>query len=114
MQKIIRIIIIFIPAIFFGQTLEIKDTTNEYIEHIIKVWDIDKQRIVYISYKSSLEGLSTILHNSILSFVKENYSTSAEILDGKREIDSQACGLALNNLEIENIKKNLKLGNDYT
>lgn|SRR5690606_23740129 len=114
MQKIIGIIIVFFPTIIFGQALEIKDTPNEYIEHIVKVWDIDKQRIVYISNQSTLEELSTILHNSILSFVKGNYSTSAEILDGKREIDPQACGLALNNLEIENIKKNLKLGNDYT
>lgn len=114
MNNYFKIIILLFPFILFGQGVEITGTPSQYVEHISEVWKVDKDRIVYISDESTLDDLSTTLHNSILSFAKGKLSTSAEILDGKRALDPDACGLALNNLNIENVTNHLKTGNDYT
>lgn len=113
-MKTIKIILLLFPTILLGQGIQIKDTPEEYVNHIVKVWEVDKDKIVYVSAETSLLKLASILHSSVLSFVKGELSTSAEILDGRREIDKDACGLTLNNLELDNVKQHLKKGNDYT
>lgn len=114
MKTFISFFLLLSPFFFYGQPKEINETPKQYLEHITNTWDVDPNKVVYISDKTSLEDLSSIMHNSVLSFVKGENSTSAEILDGKRIVDPNACGLALNNLELENVLKHLKEGNDYT
>lgn len=114
MNKILQSILLIFPVLVFGQGMAINDTPKEYIDHIVNVWEVDSNNIVYISDETSLLKLAGILHNSVLSFAEGELSTSAEILDGKREVDKDVCGLALNNLDLKNIQKHLKKGNDYT
>ena len=109
-----KIVFLLFPIVLFAQGPKFDDTPKEYVNHIVNLWDVDSDKIVYITDKTTLSDLSSIMHNSILSFVKGKQSTSAEILDGRRQVDSTACGLALNNLELDNVKKHLKEGKDYT
>ncbi|WP_413514140.1 hypothetical protein [Myroides odoratus] len=114
MSKIFKIIIFLFPFIVFGQGMEIKDTPKEYIDHIVNIWEVDSNKIIYISNETSLFKLASNFHESVLSFVEGKLSTSAEILDGRRKWNKKVCGLALNNLDIENVRKHLRKGNDYT
>lgn len=114
MNKVLKIIVFLFPVILFGQGMEIKDTPKEYIDHIVDIWEVDSNNIVYISDETSLFQLASVLHESVLSFVEGKLSTSAEILDGRRKLNKKVCGLALNNLDIDNVKKHLRKGHDYT
>ncbi len=113
MGNFLKILLFFYPIISFSQSVEITDTPQEYIQHISKVWDVDQNKIVYITNQSTLDDLASVIHNSVLTFVAGELSTSAEILDGRRIVNPKQCGLALNNLDLENIKKHLQKGNDY-
>ena len=114
MNLFFKIIVLLFPAILLGQGAEIKETPEEYLNHIVETWNVDSNKIVYISNETSMVDLAQNLHNSVLSFTKGELSTSAEILDGRREVDESVCGLALNNLNVENVEENLKDGKDYT
>ncbi|WP_430613398.1 hypothetical protein [Flavobacterium sp. JP2137] len=114
MNKVLKIIIFLFPIILFGQGMEIKDTPKEYVDHIVNIWEVDSSKIVYISKETSLFKLASVFHESVLAFVAGNLSTSAEILDGRRKWNKKVCGLALNNLDIENVKKHLRKGHDYS
>lgn len=107
------LILLLFPVTMLAQDIEIKDTPQEYIEHVAKTWSVNKENIVYVTNKTTLTDLASVIHTSLLSFVKGELSTAAEILDGRRTIDPAACGLPVNNLDIENVKKHLKTGNDY-
>lgn len=114
MSRIFKIIVLLFPVVLFGQGMEIKDTPKEYVDHIVNVWEVDSDKIVYISDETSIFKLASVFHNSILTFAEGKLSTSAEILDGKRKLNKKTCGLALNNLDPENVKKHLRKGHDYT
>lgn len=113
MNKFLKIITVLFPMVLFGQGMEIKDTPKEYVDHIVNIWEVDSNKIVYISDETSLFKLASVFHESVLSFVEGKLSTSAEILDGRRKWNKKVCGLALNNLDVENVKKHLRKGHDY-
>lgn len=114
MINIFQLFALLMPAFFYAQPFEINENPEQYMQHIVSSWQVDPQKIVYITNETDLEDLATVMHNSVLAFVQKEQSTSAEILDGKREKDPDACGLALNNLELQNVYQHLKNGNDYT
>lgn len=92
MNLFFKIIMLLFPAILLGQGAEIKETPDEYLNHIVEKWNVDSNKIVYISNQTSMVDLAQNLHNSVLSFTKGELSTSAEILDGRREVDESVCG----------------------
>ena len=87
MGNFLKILLFFYPIISFSQSVEITDTPQEYIQHISKVWDVDQNKIVYITNQSTLDDLASVIHNSVLTFVAGELSTSAEILDGRRIVN---------------------------
>lgn len=114
MNQFLKIIIFLFPVFLFGQGMEIKDTPKEYVDHLVNIWEVDANKIVYISNETSIFKLASVFHESVLSFVEGKLSTSAEILDGRRKWNKKVCGLALNNLDIQNVKKHLRKGHDYS
>ncbi|MGG5508032.1 MULTISPECIES: hypothetical protein [unclassified Myroides] len=129
MKKWLTLVAFACPLLFFGQT-EIPQgeqaialsqlgvsldhiTPKEYEDHIVETWRVDRNKIVYVTTEMSLFKLASSLHGSMLSFAEGQKSTSAEILDGRRMNDKKACGIALNNLDLDNVKKHLKKGKNY-
>ncbi|MBB1140748.1 hypothetical protein [Myroides sp. WP-1] len=129
MRKWLTLVACACPLLFFGQTempqgeqtialsqlgVSLDNITpKEYEDHIVQTWNIDRNKIVYVTTEMSLFRLASSLHGSMLSFAEGQKSTSAEILDGRKMNDKKACGIALNNLDLDNVKKHLKKGKNY-
>lgn len=118
MRKWFFLVVCFFPLVSLAQMgMEINSTPQEYVDHIVTTWGIDKDKIVYVTDETSLFKLSRNIQGSLLSFAQGALSTSADLLDGKVKESGKrkksACGLSLNNLDIDNIKKKLKKGKNY-
>lgn len=93
---------------------EINDSPEEYIEHISTTWALEKNKVVYISNEDNMLNLMNNFHNSVFVFVKDNLSTSADIINEKDKPEADVCGLSLGNLDVKHINESLKDGKDYT
>ncbi|MDM1407070.1 hypothetical protein [Myroides sp. DF42-4-2] len=120
MLKRLFLVVCLFPMISVAQKgigVEINSTPQEYVEHIVATWGVDKDKIVYITDETSLFKLSRSIQGSLLSFTQGPLSTSADILNGKvteaGKRKKSTCGLSLNNLDIDHIKKYLKKGKNY-
>lgn len=122
MRKWLFLVVCFFPMLSFAQMeiglgMEINSTPAEYVDHIVKTWGVDKDKIVYVTDETSLFKLSRNMQESLLSFTEGKLSTSADLLNGKIKASGKrkksACGLSLNNLDIANIKKHLRKGKNY-
>ena len=120
MLKRLFLVVCLFPLISVAQKgigVEINSTPQEYVEHIVATWGVDKDKIVYITDETSLFKLSRSIQGSLLSFTQGPLSTSADILNGKvteaGKRKKSTCGLSLNNLDIDHIKKYLKKGKNY-
>ncbi|MBB1149598.1 hypothetical protein H4K35_05530 [Myroides sp. NP-2] len=120
MLKRLFLVVCLFPMISFAQKgigVEINSTPQEYVEHIVATWGVDKDKIVYITDETSMFKLSRSIQGSLLSFTQGPLSTSADILNGKvteaGKRKKSTCGLSLNNLDIDHIKKYLKKGKNY-
>src|SRR5690606_40444524 len=65
MNLFFKIIVLLFPAILLGQGVEIKETPKEYLNHIVETWNVDSNKIVYISNETSMVDLAQNLHNSV-------------------------------------------------
>lgn len=114
MKLSILYISVLISMVSWSQNKTIDETPEQYLEHVQNTWDVDGSKIVYISDQTSLFRLATTMHESMLSFVAGELSTSADILDGRNKQNKKVCGLVLNNLDLDHVRNYLKKGRNYS